>query len=415
MGRRIAIIACSLGLPGEKGYSRFPFLAKMLSENGYEVDLYTSTFNHWEKAQRDSQKVKSIREKVPYNIVLAYEPGYKKNVDIKRVISHRKLAANTITKLDENHKREQYDLIYVIIPDNKLAADVAEYGNKHAIPVIVDVEDLWPEGMQQVLPIPRFVGDIIFTPLRSYAKRAYKNASAYVGTSDEFRDEPLKYGEGKDKKRITVYVGCDLEVFDIGVKTYSTEIEKGTDEFWVIYTGTLGSSYDIGTLVKAAQVIKEKGYNNIRFKILGGGPLEEQFKSIAKERPCEVDFFGYIQYEKMAAYLYKSDITINSFVKAAPQSIVNKVGDYLAAGKPMINTLTSPEFKAKVDNDGFGINVEAENVMLLADSILRLYLNEEWRNGMGLRARRIAEDQFDRKNAYKNIIELIESVLEYKE
>ena len=49
----------------------------------------------------------------------------------------------------------------------------------------------------------------------------------------------------------------------------------------------------------------------------------------------------------MAAYLAKSDILVNSFVKKAPQSIVTKIGDYLAAGKPMINTCMSPEFRQK--------------------------------------------------------------------
>ena len=101
MKKRIAIIACALGLPGEKGYSRFPYLANMLCEKGYDVDLYTSTFNHWEKAQRDVNAVKAIKKTVPYNIVLAYEPGYKKNVDIRRIISHKRLAKNILVLLSQ--------------------------------------------------------------------------------------------------------------------------------------------------------------------------------------------------------------------------------------------------------------------------------------------------------------------------
>ena len=61
---------------------------------------------------------------------------------------------------------------------------------------------------------------------------------------------------------------------------------------------------------------------------------------------------------------------INSFVKKAPQSIVTKIGDYLAAGKPMINTLSSSEFRSKVVADGFGYNVEAENEELLTKLII---------------------------------------------
>lgn len=411
MKKRIAIIACALGLPGEKGYSRFPYLANMLCEKGYDVDLYTSTFNHWEKAQREEEKIRSIQEKVPYTIVLAYEPGYKKNVDVRRIISHNKLSESVIKELEEQSKIRKYDLLYVIIPDNKLAAKVAQFGNEHDIPVVVDIEDLWPEGMEQTLHIPKFIGNVVFYSFRKNAKKAYHLANAYVGTSDEFRDEPLKYDEGEGKERITVYVGCDLDVFDGGIEKYSSEIKKDKDEFWVIYTGTLGSSYDIGTLVKAAQRIKADGYDDIKFKILGGGPLKAQFEEIAAEKPCEVEFLGYVQYEKMAAYLSKSDITINSFVRSAPQSIVNKVGDYLAAGKPMINTLSSPEFRAKVENDGFGVNVWGEDVNSLQEAVLDLYQNTNKMNMMGDISRHIAQEEFDRKKSYEIIINLIKNLI----
>ena len=139
--------------------------------------------------------------------------------------------------------------------------------------------------------------------------------------------------------------------------------------------------------------------------------MEEEFKNIAIAKSCNVEFVGYIPYRKMAAYLVKSDVLINSFVKKAPQSIVTKIGDYLAAGKPMINTLTSLEFRKKVEMDGFGINVEAENVNSLVDVINRLHTEKEQNCLRGERAREVAENQFDRKYSYQNIRKLIEQLL----
>ena len=43
---------------------------------------------------------------------------------------------------------------------------------------------------------------------------------------------------------------------------------------------------------------------------------------------------------------------INSFAKGAPQSIVNKIGDYLAAEKPMVNTLENEEMCKLVSDYG---------------------------------------------------------------
>ena len=139
---KVAIIACALALPGEKGYTRFAYLANYLQSRGYVVDLYTSTFNHWEKAQRRPDEVKKIKKTVDYGIRLIPEPGYKKNIDVRRIVSHRILAKNAIKVLEKNSVDRKYDLLYAIIPDNGLAASITRYGNDNNIPVIIDVEDL---------------------------------------------------------------------------------------------------------------------------------------------------------------------------------------------------------------------------------------------------------------------------------
>lgn len=400
--KKIAIITLAVALKNEKGYSRFRTLSEMLAEN-YEVDLITSTFQHWEKKQRDVDKLIRENSDAKYTIKFAYEPGYKKNVDFRRIISHR-VAVKNIFKII---KEKQYDLIYCIIPDNAMAAKIGEYTKKHNIRYIVDIEDLWPEAMEMVSPFPKLINKILFYPWRKNARKAYEYADAYVGTSDEYRDVPLtKYGIS-GKPATTVYVGCDMEDFDCGVKEYSDSISKTEQEFWITYAGNLGSSYDIATLIKAAQRIYKEGYKDIKVKILGGGPLEEEFKKVAVESECNVDFVGYTPYKKMAAYLSKSDILINSFVKKAPQSIVTKIGDYLAAGKPMINTLTSPEFRKKVDADGFGCNVVAEDEIALSDLVINMYNNPNQLYDMGKKAREVGEIEFDRKNSYLQILRLI--------
>ena len=113
----------------------------------------------------------------------------------------------------------------------------------------------------------------------------------------------------------------------------------------------------------------------------------------------------------MAAYLCQGDITLNSLVRDAPQSIVTKIGDYLAAAKPMINTGSSPEFRAKVQADGFGVNVEAEDAAALAGAILALMGDPAACALMGERARQIAEEQFDRPKSYGAIAALLQSLL----
>ena len=402
--KKIAVISMGVKLDNEKGYSRFRYIGDFLSDAGYQVDLITTTFQHWEKAQRNLDEIK--KENYKFNLKFIYEPGYKKNIDLRRIRSHR-IAAKNLRQLLE--KEGDYDLIYCEIPPNDVALAAAEYAKSKDIPFVPDVNDLWPEAMRMVLDIP-VISDILFYPLLRDAEKVYSLVSGIIGTSDEYRDRPLKNQQLNVPKK-TVYVGNEIAEFDAGVAEYGPQISKDEEEFWVSYAGTIGTSYDIKTMVLAGKELLNRGKNQIKIKILGGGPLKEELETLAKEQECtNVEFVGYAPYPKMAAYLAKSDILVNSFVKKAPQSIVTKIGDYLAAGKPMINTCMSPEFRNKVEHDGFGINIMPEDVKILADAIEKLYEDETRRIEMGKRARTIAEEQFDRPQSYKKIIELIEEL-----
>ena len=153
--KSIAIVTLAVALEEESGLTRFRTLAEMLSEK-YHVDLITSSFHHWSKQHRDQKK--TYAHDVPYRIILADEPGYKKNIDVRRIISNKFLARNILKIIRMMH----YDLIYCTIPDNYIAAQVSTYAKKNGIPVIVDIEDLWPEAMEMISPFPDFVNKLIF-------------------------------------------------------------------------------------------------------------------------------------------------------------------------------------------------------------------------------------------------------------
>ena len=402
---KVAVITMGVKLDGEKGYTRFRYLCEFLVKKGYEVDLITTTFQHWEKKQRDLESVD--QKSYPFGIKFIYEPGYRKNIDLRRVRSH-KIAAENLRKLLE--KEGDYDLIYVEIPPNDVALAAAEYAHRNKIPFVADVNDLWPEAMRMVFDIP-IVSDLLFYPLKRDAEKVYSLTSGVIGTSDEYRDRPF-LNQKRDVLKETVYVGNEISVFDREAERHADEVQKEEGTFWVTYAGTIGTSYDIRTMVLAAEELMKQGKTKIRFQILGDGPTREMLENLAKERKIQnVKFTGYVPYEQMAAYLVKSDVLINSFVRKAPQSIVTKIGDYLAAGKPMINTCMSPEFRKKVEQDGFGINIEPEDVRELVNAVEWMYENEAERNDMGNRARKIAEEQFDRPVSYGKIEAMISSLI----
>ena len=418
--KRIAVVTMGVKLGDEtRGYTRFRFLSELLAREGFAVDLVTSTFQHWEKAQRDCSK--PCYQGLPYRIVFIEEPGYTKNLDLGRIRSHHVAAKNLREHFAEN--AGAYDLVYAEIPPNDVARVCAEAAEAQGIPFVADINDLWPEAMRMVVDIP-VVSDVAFYPFARDAKRVYQLLSGAVGTSDEYAARPAK-----DRQRpyphVTVYVGNDLAAFDAGASRFADAIEKPADVVWVTYAGTLGASYDVATLVRAAALLEQErlvrtgapagpagqAIPPVRVKVLGDGPDREKLQALAAELNAPADFLGYQDYAHMAAYLSASDIVVNSLVKSAAQSIVTKIGDYLASGKPMVNTGSSPEFRSKVSADGFGVNVEAENPRALADEIAKLAGHASLRKIMGAKGRAVAEREFDQPRSYRAIVDLLRTLL----
>ena len=161
-------------------------------------------------------------------------------------------------------------------------------------------------------------------------------------------------------------------------------------------------------ILQIRNALKDK---NVHAMIMGTGSLKDELEGYSKDME-NVHFLGFTEYPKMAAMLSKSDVVVNSFVKGAPQSIVNKVGDYLASGKPMINTLENPVFCKLVEENGVGVNVEPGNVEALIECIELLREDNGFSKKFGENARIFAEKRFDRKITYPRLGDIVEKVCE---
>lgn len=402
--KRIAIYTQDAKLGNEvKGATRYVYLATLLHEHGYDVDFITSGFQHWEKRQRDVEHFDAGTD--AYTIRFIEEPFYPKNMCPQRIWAHHVVAKRVSEYFDEHH---DYDLIYCQIPPNDVAREIGKAAQKFNIPFVVDVNDLWPEAFRVALDVP-VLSDILFSPFYRQAKAVYQMADAVVGTSDEYRERGLRDARS-DIPNETVYVGNQLCEFDAGVAANASQIDKPAGDIWVSYAGTLSACYDLETLVNAMALV-QKSHPEVKLQILGDGSERENLKAAAQSCGASVTFHGYLPYDQMAAWLSKSDITINSLVEKAAQSIVTKIGDYLAAGKPMVNTSCSKEFRAKVEDDGFGVNVKPGDAEDMARVLVDLIEDSSRRAQMGEKARAIAEEQFDRPHSYLKTVRLIEGLI----
>jgi glycosyltransferase involved in cell wall biosynthesis len=406
--KKVLVVAQFTQLPGEKGNnrSRFKLICEMLAKEGYEVTVITSRFRELDRTFR---KENELFNSAPYKIVILDEIGYTKNISFKRIYSMWSFTRSLKNYLKNTN--EDYDLVYACVPGLDSALAAGKYANKKTIPFVIDVQDVWPEVMYDlVLDIP-VISNILFSPLQLMANKVYALADGIMAVSKTY----LEIAKKKNLKEIIndyVYIGTDIEQFELGINGSIEVIEKPLDEFWIAYIGSLGHSYDIYTFIEGAKIANEKGLN-VRPIILGSGPLEKDFEEFANKVGSNALFTGWLDHATMSSYLRKSNAVINAIRRKAPQSITNKIGDYLSSGRPILNGSLNLEFLELLEGYKFGFNYEPEDPKSLYMAIEKMYrLSNQEREQMGLNARKLAEEKFNRKITYPKIIKLINQLVD---
>ncbi|KMK99306.1 glycosyltransferase family 4 protein [Rossellomorea marisflavi] len=386
----------------EKASSRYLTLANEIVEEGINLEVITSTFYHATKSQRkfNMEFLNSFR----YKISLIDESGYDKNISFKRIFSHKRFARNVMSYLNT---RKKPDLIYCVIPSLDVAYKVTKYANENNIKVILDIQDLWPESFKMIINIP-ILSDAIFYPMKRLADKAYSSADHIVAVSQTFVDRAIEVSR-KNQFGHSVFLGTELFKFDsIAKKVSNTNMSNS--EIRLAYIGTLSYSYDIPSVINALYLLKNrKEGSTVKFIVMGEGPLRKEFEKQAFIKGINCEFKGQLEYSEMVKLLCECDIAINPIVERSAASIVNKVGDYAAAGLPVINTQNSQEYIDYLNEYHAGINCKNGDAEDIARAILKLSNDKLLRREMGVNNRKFAEEKFDRKRTYKTIVNLIKN------
>ncbi|WP_312647392.1 glycosyltransferase family 4 protein [Aminipila sp.] len=376
---------------------RLKYIAGMIGKS-YLTELLTSSFLH--TAKKHSLNKKEQHEF--YTTTYIDEPGYQRNVSIKRFISHFRSGKNLKRYLKSIQCPK---MLYCAVPSLSWAFVATRFALRNRIPIVIDIQDLWPEAFKMVFN-PWGLGNIIYYPMKRIADYIYQHANAVISVSDTYCRR-AELGKTERKFFLPVYIGTSFERFD---KILPHQQEQ--DIFYLIYVGTLGHSYDLKCAIDAYGIVKQnKNTDLLKFLILGDGPLEQEFKRYARDKNLDVEFKGRLKYEEMVSYLKSAHIAINPINGKSVASIINKHADYAAAGLPVISTQDSQEYKILLEKYNAGFNCECGDSQQMARYIIHLLTNEETWKEMAANSRKLGEAVFNRDTSYIKIEELIRKIL----
>lgn len=404
------------GLPIQENahLMRMGTIANYLTEQGYKVIWWSSTFLHGEKRYLYSN-TKQISISNNYRLILLHSKiGYKKNISFKRIVYH-KMLANQFAKISK--KKKKPDIIFCAWPTPQFAREAVKYGKKNKIPVIIDARDMWPDIFVRAFSEKlENVANIALCPLKKSCARTFKNAYGITAMIDSVLQWACDYaGRKPGENDQTIYIGnkraelCKEDMVSLTERWADIGI---TTETWnICFFSTFGSHIAIDTVIKAVKELSAD-YPDIKLIIGGGGDREKEFKELA-ENSDNIYFLGWLNNEEMTSLMKISKCGALSIKNTFDftDTFNTKAIQYISEGLPILNSL-SGFAKTFIRNENMGLTYECNSVRDCKEKILYLYNNEDKRKSMGENAQRCFCNKFESGIVNKQLEEYLNMIHE---
>lgn len=397
-------------LPSDRGVRRmrYQMLVTELLRRGHSVTWVSSDFWHWRKAYRQPDSLNDLPAGL--QIVLLPTRRYQGNISINRLINHAQYCVRLRQWMERSAPP---DGIIVSYPLPEAALDCLHYGRKHGVPVLVDVQDTWPDIFLEILPPGlRWVGRGLLGKMFQQSRQVFQLAEHCVAVSQNYLRFALARRKGRPFAFSQVYpLGFDpADIDGDDSRTLADLTTRGftPETINFSFVGTLGVTYDIACLIKAAQIIAQHE-PRVRFFIAGEGPRKAEWQALAASLGLQnLIFLGFLNAAQMRTLLSHSFAGLIT-TRNNLHSIPNKPLEYMAFGLPLINSLKG-EFGQLVDGEPLGVSYEAENVASLVQAIRRLLDDPGFANTCRQHVREVFAQRFSAKAIYPAYVDDLEQI-----
>ncbi len=301
--------------------------------------------------------------------------------------------------------RTKFDAVITISPPLTLGLVGWMASRRHRCPLVLNVQDIFPDVAVQVGAIksPRVIS--IFEKLELFC---YKKANAISVLSQDLAQN-VKSKTGFDDSRVVVIPNfVDTEkILPLNQGTvYREELGLG-DRIVIMYAGNLGHSQSLDLLIEAAN--RHQDRDDVAYVINGGGVAAKELEQKVKDLPNFV-FTGFQPIDRLPEVLASADIHVVLLKQGlGTSSLPSKIYSIFAAGRPAIASVDpETELSRVLSETKAGIAVKPEEVEEFIAAIERLIDNSAERTEMGIMGRLWIEKQPTAKivaEIYKDLLE----------
>ncbi len=374
---------------GEPGGTRHHEFARKLTELGHRVTVITGQVNYLtgEKTETGAWFAREVDDSGVEIWRCRSYSGWHKS------FFHRLLSffSFMITSFIAGLRVRKVTLVWGTSPPIFQAVTAWMLARLKGAPFLFEVRDLWPYFAIEV----GVLRQPIIIRLSEWLERfLYKRADSLVINSPGFMEHVSSRG---GECVFVVPNGVDVAMFDQTADSGGFRSEHHLqDKFVLLYAGAHGVSNDLGTILDAAEILKDAP--SIRFVLLGDGKEKPALQEKARKLSLSnVLFLPPVPKKDMPGTLAGADacVAILKPIEAYTTTYPNKVFDYMAAGKPVL-LMIDGVIREVVEDADAGIFIEPGDAEGLAVAVQELEADPALGDRLGGAGKRCVEERFDR-------------------
>lgn len=277
------------------------------------------------------------------------------------------------------------------------------------VPMLYWLQDLWPESVALAGGIQ---SNLVLNAIAKVVAHIYHGSARVVIQSRAFQADVE--AAGIPPERIVYFPQTTAAHFRPLPRSEAVEEDKLLPKgFRVMFAGNIGSAQDFGTLLAAAERLRD--HAEIQWIIVGDGRRRPWVAAEVRRRGLEhcVHLPGRFPEEAMPRFFAQADALLVTLERKRIYSLTipTKVQAYLASGKPIIAGLDG-EGARVIEEAGAGLTAPASDPAALAARVLEMSrLSEAERAEMGRRARAYAEREFDKDRLIDGLVATIRQTI----
>lgn len=265
-------------------------------------------------------------------------------------------------------------------------------------------QDIFPEV---ALLLEDFRNDHLNRFLDKINRFLLRKADRTIAIGETMKRRLVEVKNAPEEKMAVIHNWADCEKIRPidGSNTFRSQYGLN-GKFVVMHSGNIGLSQDIGKIVEAAKILREK--RDVLFLIIGEGNKKAELERKTEEWGLNNVIFLPYQPKELLKYSFSAaDLFLISLKKGLAGYIVpSKLYGILASGRPFVAAV-EPECEVATISRLYecGVICPPGDPAALASAIVKLYEDPENLKSMGRRSREAAKD-YDRKVALKSFCDI---------